>query len=495
MRKVIENQLVLGEFDISKIEFDQRSRDEMPHLLKGLQFIYTNPELREQVFALLEQRVNNSKTGRRGMDLWKILVMGAVRLNGNMNYDRLHDVANNHCQMRQMLGITAWDQEPVFPMQTIKDNASLLTPELLDEINTLVVAAGHKLVKKKDQNSIKTRCDSFVVETNVHYPTDANLLYDATRKTVELTAKLCDDLGLSGWRQLKSLIGKCKSKLRTVQNVRHSTSQDEEKKAQRAQELKNRYADYVDYAAQLVGKAAVNIQAIKELNLLSPVHSAMEIEMYIQYAQLFQDQIRRRVFGDEKIPHAEKVFSVFEPHTEWIVKGKAGISQELGLRVCLVTDSNGFTLHHKVMPKQTDSEVAVDIMREALEKFPTIASCSFDKGFWSPQNKETLESLLKVAALPKKGRLSKADKEYQSSEAFSEAQKGHSAVESAINAHENHGLDKCPDKGIIGFRRYVSLAVLSRNIQHLGALLAKKEKQYQARSEAIKRGLQQRTAA
>ena len=151
MRKVIENQLVFGEVDISKIEFDQRCRDEMPHLLKGLQFIYTDAELREQVFALLKQRVNNSKTGRRGMDLWKILVMGTVRLNGGMNYDRLHDIVNNHCQTRQMLGITAWNQKPVFPMQTIKDNASLLTPELLDEINTLVVAAGHKLVKK-DQN-------------------------------------------------------------------------------------------------------------------------------------------------------------------------------------------------------------------------------------------------------------------------------------------------------------------------------------------------------
>ncbi len=334
-----------------------------------------------------------------------------------------------------------------------------------------------------------------MVETNVHYPTDSNLLFDATRKGVELTAKLCDDMELPGWRQSKSLIGKCKSKLRAVQNVRHSTSQNEEKKAQRVQELNNRYADYVDYASQLVDKVVASIQGINELNLLPLGRSTMEIEMYIQYARLFRSQIQRRIFNGEKIPHTEKVFSVFEPHTEWIVKGKAGINQELGLRVCVITDSDGFTLHHKVMQKQTDSEIAVDIMREVLEKFPAIASCSFDKGFWAPDNKKTLGSMLKIAALPKKGRLSKADKEYQFSEAFTEAQKGHSAVESAINAHENHGLDKCPDKGIIGFKCYVSLAVLSRNIQHLGALLVKKEKQSKARSKAIKRGLRQRTAA
>lgn len=149
MRKNIEPQLMLGEVDISQIEFDHRCRHEIPQLLKGLQFVYVNPELRQQVFALLDQHINRSKTGRRGMDLWKILVMGAVRLSGNMDYDELHDLANNHCQMRQMLGITAWDREPYFPMQTVKDNAVLLTAELLNEINTLVVAAGHKLIKKK----------------------------------------------------------------------------------------------------------------------------------------------------------------------------------------------------------------------------------------------------------------------------------------------------------------------------------------------------------
>jgi len=68
--------------------------------------------------------------------------------------------------MREMLGITAWDKEPYFPMQTVKDNASLLTPKLLNEINTLVVSAWHKLIKKRS-GFHKTRCDSFVVEANV----------------------------------------------------------------------------------------------------------------------------------------------------------------------------------------------------------------------------------------------------------------------------------------------------------------------------------------
>ena len=334
-----------------------------------------------------------------------------------------------------------------------------------------------------------------MVETNVHYPTDSNLLFDATRKALELTAKLCDELELPGWRQYKSLVGKCKRKLRAVQNIRHSTSKDEDKKLRRVQELKDRHSDFVDYCEKQVSQIAIAVQAISELNLLPSEYSTKEIEMYIEYARLFQNQIHRRVLAGEKIPHDEKVFSIFEPHTEWIVKGKAGINQELGLRVCVVTDADGFTLHHKVMQKQTDPEIAVEIMREAKERFPSIVSCSFDKGFWSSKNQKQLDSLLKTPALLKRGRLSKNERERQQSVEFIEAQKGHSAVESAINAHENHGLDKCPDKGLYGFKRYVSLAVLARNLQHLGALLIKKEKLLQKHSAAIKYGLRHRSIA
>ncbi len=283
--------------------------------------------------------------------------------------------------------------------------------------------------------------------------------------------------------------------LHAIQNLRHSTSTNEEKKAKRTQELKKQHADYVNYSVQLIFKVAKQVEILNKFNLLPIGYSTREIEMYIEYAKLFQNQIKRRVLDDEKIPHDEKVFSIFEPHTEWIVKGKAGVRQELGLRVCVVTDTFGFTVHHHVMEKETDSEVVVKVMRSAVEQFPNITSCSFDKGFWSPQNKEALESFLKITALPKKGRLSKADKLHQYSEDFRKVQKGHSAVESAINAHENHGLDKCPDKGIRGFKSYISLAVLARNIQHLGTLLIKKETQSRLHSKAIKRGLRQNLAA
>lgn len=197
---------------------------------------------------------------------------------------------------------------------------------------------------------------------------------------------------------------------------------------------------------------------------------------YIGHAERQIDQIRRRVILGEKIPHGEKVFSIFQPHTEWISKGKAGVPVELGLRVCVLEDRMGFILHHRVMQKETDDQIAVPMVSECKQRFPNLRLCSFDKGFHSPQNQIKLQTELEKVVLPKKGRLSAPDKERESDPEFLHARQQHSAVESAINALGVHGLDMCPDHGIEGFKRYVALAVVARNIQRLGAIIRRLEK-------------------
>ncbi|HXH55223.1 MAG TPA: ISNCY family transposase, partial [Gammaproteobacteria bacterium] len=180
--------------------------------------------------------------------------------------------------------------------------------------------------------------------------------------------------------------------------------------------------------------------------------------------------------------HEEKVFSIFEPHTEWIVKGKAGVPVELGLRVCIVEDQYQFILHHDVMEKQTDDQIAIKIVRKAQTLFPALRAASFDKGFHSPKNQEILGVMLDLVALPRKGKLSQASRVLEESEAFRKARRKHSAVESAINALEVHGLDRCPDHGIKGFKRYVALAIVARNIQRVGAILQKREQRQAKRA-------------
>ena len=150
MRKIIESQMKFGEVDISKIKFDLRSRDEIPKLLMGLQYIYCTPETRDKVFKILEEIVpegTDSDNGRPGMLLWKILVLGTLRLNCNWDYDKVKEIADNHKTLRKMLGHGDFEEDDYqYPIQTIKDNVSLLTLEVLEKINQVVVKAGHTMI-------------------------------------------------------------------------------------------------------------------------------------------------------------------------------------------------------------------------------------------------------------------------------------------------------------------------------------------------------------
>jgi hypothetical protein len=112
----------------------------------------------------------------------------------------------------------------------------------------------------------------------------------------------------------------------------------------------------------------------------------------------------------------------------------------------------------------------LSMVKATQVKFSSFNACSFDKGFHSPANQTDLKVLIEQVVLPKKGKLSKTDQNREYTADFKQAKKQHSAVESAINALEVHGLDKCLDYGIDGFERYVGLAVLSRNIQKLGTI-------------------------
>ena len=321
---------------------------------------------------------------------------------------------------------------------------------------------------------MKGRCDSFVVETDVHYPTDINLLFDAVRKIIQIIAVVAHGLGLTEWRQFQYNIRMLKKLYRRVQKLKHSTSQDKDKKAERSQLIKDAHQQYVEAAEQHIAKVKLTINAINS-NSLRIAGMIMSLEEYIDHAERQIDQIRRRVLKGKKIPHAEKVFSIFEPHTEWISKGKAGVPQELGLRVCVLEDQYGLILHHRVMEKETDDKVAVCMVDCAQKKFPNLRTCSFDKGFYSPANKKELKTRLDFLVLPKKGKRNKLEQEEETSEEFIKLKQKHSAVESDINGLENHGLDRCPDHGIIGFKRYVSLAVLARNLQIIGTHIQQKE--------------------
>jgi len=300
----------------------------------------------------------------------------------------------------------------------------------------------------------------------VHYPTDINLLLDAMRKVIFLTHDLSEQSGIDGWRKSKYNYNKIRRLYRKCQKS-HRSKKKEKKDRVKA------FESYMAVAAEFLERAEETISQVTPYDEIILIQ-ILEIEQYINDARRQIDQIERRIINGETIPHEEKVFSIFERHTEWISKGKAGVPVELGLQVCIMEDENGFILHHRVMQKEEDVDVAVAMVKATLEKFPEFDGCSFDKGFWCPENQTALSRLLNWLVLPKKGKRSRADKEREGNESFAEGRRKHSAVESAIAALENQGLDRCLDHGVAGFENYVALAVLGRNFQKLGGVLQAK---------------------
>src|SRR5262245_10821715 len=166
------------------------------------------------------------KCGRRGLNYWEITVLAAARLGCNLDYDKLQDLAENHRSLRQIMGIGDWQEEVDFDWRRLEDNLTKLRPETLKKINDLVVKAGHALAP---QAIAAVRGDSFVVETNVHYPTESTLIGDGLRKILPLAAELAAEKGLQGWRQHGHLLRNVRSLVQVIGRASRAKSRGPER--------------------------------------------------------------------------------------------------------------------------------------------------------------------------------------------------------------------------------------------------------------------------
>jgi len=477
MRQRYPLQQNLGTIPIDKVSLDLKSRDELPFILGGLQHIFGQAHLREPILSLLDERINSGKhpTGRPGMELWQILVMGVVRLGLDANYDRLHDLVNNHKSIRGILGIEierGFGSEKQYSLQSIKDNLALFDEDLLKEINTLVVKAGHKLLKKKAE-ALCVKADTYVLESNIHYPTDTNLLYDSGRKCLDMVRKLARIQGvpIRGFRKVKYWHQTLRNRLYRASNVLKGGGKN------RSVRVQSVVGSYLKLATQLSKKLHDLVEHYPYGDSAQEMAILFSLKHYLGYLDHQIDLVDRRLLQGESIPHEEKIFSIFEPHTEWISKGKAHKKVELGHNILIATDQFHFILCHKVIEKQADVQLALPLAQRICQLYDQdkLGSISFDRGFFSKLNYENLLKYADKVILPKKGKPNKTEQERESEASFVKLRRKHSTVEANINQLEHHGLNRCPDKGLENFKSYAALGVLAYNIHRLGKALMDKE--------------------
>ncbi len=200
------------------------------------------------------------------------------------------------------------------------------------------------------------------------------------------------------------------------------------------------------------------------------------IRGFIGHVRHRADLTGRRILKGGTIPHRGKVHPISGPHTRWTSKGKAGVPVEPGVPVRVPEDRHRFIPHHSVMWEGSDVDVAVPMGAEARARFPDLSVVSFDRGLHSPSNRLGPAGMLELNAMPRKGRLSKADRVRESGEAFRGARRAHAAGGSAINSLEHRGLDRVRSHGKKGFAGAVALAVLAANVHRPGLMPPARER-------------------
>lgn len=315
----------------------------------------------------------------------------------------------------------------------------------------------------------------------MHFPTDINLLWDASGTCLKLAAQLERSAGkVCGFRKHASLKRKIKSAYRYLNRVRHGGGKYKKERE------KDAAAVYLSLCERLSEKIKKNQSKLDEIGRHSKQNTSKlkRLAFFEQMLDKHIDLVRRRIVNGETIPHAEKIFSLFELYTRWIKKGKSHNRVELGLPVTISSDQFGFILHHRVMETESDVQVAEPVAHASL-RYGALYSLSFDKGFWNPDTYAALKKHVDILVMPKKGKPNKKEKARESSKEFKRLRHEHSAVESDINALEHHGLSRCPDRGLDHFKRYVALGVLALNLHRLGNVLFAQERKNKTRKRRL----------
>jgi transposase, IS5 family len=482
---------------IGEVKLNLNCRDEIIPILRALQHVYGDAPLRRELLALVGKDINQStsrKHGRRGLNYWEVTVLAAARLGCDLDYDKLQDLAENHRRLRQIMGIGDWQAEEVdFDWRRIEDNVIKLRPETLQKINDLIVGAGHEL---EPQAIASVRGDTFVVETNIHYPTESTLIGDGLRKIVPLAAELAAEHGLGGWRQHDHLLKNLRKLVRAIGRAARA-------KGQGADRLKPGYQQLLELAEDLLRRAgrllqalafAVDPAAFAVAQLKNAVAPATRKGLLLHYVALTEkvcDNARRRVLEGATLTNDEKIFSIFEPHTELIKRGKQPVPIQFGHNVLVIEDAVGFVVDYRVVGNGVlDQDLVVPVMKKLQQRFAgKIKSASFDRAFHTPDNQKDLAEIVRTPCIAAKGQEKGRQQQKEGTVAFRKARQNHPGVESTIGALQaGNGQKRCRDRGKRGYERYVALGVLGRNLQTLGKLLlAQDEAECQAAQSKRKR--------
>ena len=392
------------------------------------------------------------KTGRPAMSAEQVLRAGVIKQMHGLSYEDLEFHLADSVSFRSFCRIDAWQEGP--KKSTLQGNIKHVSAKTWEAINQLLVIHA---MEERVEDGKKVRFDCTVTETNIHEPTDNALLWDVVRVLTRLMGRAREEFGAS--IQFTDHSRRAKRRNNGVRNAK-----DDKARKRQYRDLLAVTDDTLSHARRV----AAELKRVKAADMMQVVKAeclVIELNSVVSLGERVVSQTRRRVMNGEIVPAQEKVVSIFEPHTDIIVKDRR--DTHYGHKLCLALGKSSLVLDVVVLDgNPADSTLAtkmIDRQEQLYGRVPRQAA--FDGGFASRANLADIKTKGVEDVCFSKGRGIAITEMVKSSWVFRKLRDFRAGIEGCISFLKRcFGLTRCLWRGLESFGAYVWASVVTANL-------------------------------
>jgi len=416
------------------------------------QILDSIPTISDMVLQDLTHGAKHRNCGAEGMTAEQVLRAAIIKQTEGFSYKDLSFHLIDSSTYRKFCRIGLADKG--FKKSTLCKNIKAISPETWESINRLLGAYGED---KNIEKGKEARIDCTVVCSNIHKPTDSSLLWDSIRVLTRILAKMKEELGVD----IVFTDHTRRAKRRSLEILN-------------AKDKKARVKPYKDMLKLTMKTVGYSKSAVVALNscVFSDTRGTVlamalekDLEELVPFVEKVIDQTTRRIIHNENVPAREKIFSIFEPHTDIIIKDRR--DEYYGHKVCLTGGPSNFISDCLIVDgNPADSTLTCQMLdrhNQIYGRYPLNAA--LDGGFASKINLEAAKSRhIKNVCFAKKRGL-KEEGMCQSSWVYKRLRRFRAGIESGISwLKRSFGFWRCTWKSLRSFKSYVWSSIVSANL-------------------------------
>jgi transposase, IS5 family len=407
-----------------------------------------NPIIYDLVMQDIESKSIRSRSGAKGMTAEQVIRAAIIKQMFEFTYEDLafHIVDSKSIRRFCLIGFA----EKGFKKSVLNKHIKAISPKTWEAIKNVTIDWAKTQGIEKGR---EVRVDCTVMESHIHEPRDSSLLFDVVR----VLARLLKQIEQSTGKRFYNHDHTRRAKRRMLGILNAKTKKDRDCK----------YKDLMKVTHRMIQYAQNAINTLESNALCDPTLLAMitNMKQYVDLSLKVEDQTRRRVIHDEKVPASEKVVSIFEPHTDIIIKDRRDTFY--GHKICLTGGKSNLILDCVITEgNPADSSLALDMLdrqKRLYGRYPL--KVAFDGGFASKENlKKAKERQIKDVCFAKKRGLEVAAM-CRSQWVYKRLRNFRAGIESGISWIKRcFGFARCTWKGLRSFKSYVWASIVAANL-------------------------------